>query len=117
MDKTGESLLCRIRSTRNETISHIVSECGKLAQKDYKQRYDSVGRYVYWQFCEIIGFSRARHCYEHEPENVVKNENFRILWEFTIQCDHIIETGRPDIAVTDKVKKKTMIIDKLLPGD
>ena len=33
IDKTGESTLCRICGTRNETTSHLVSECGKLAQK------------------------------------------------------------------------------------
>ena len=48
-DKTGESPLCGNCGTRNETI---VSECGKLSQKEYKRRYDSVGRYVHWQFCE-----------------------------------------------------------------
>ena len=45
--------------TRNETITHIVSECGILAQKEYKQRHDSVGRYVHWQFCEKLGLNRA----------------------------------------------------------
>ena len=43
IDKTGESLLCKMCDTRNETISREVSECGKLAQKEYKLRCDSVG--------------------------------------------------------------------------
>ena len=103
--------------TRNETISHIVSECGKLAQKEYKRRHDSVGRYVHWQFCEKLGFNRARPRYEHEPESVIKNENFKILWDFTKQCDHMIEARRPDIVVVDKVKKETVIIDVAIPGD
>ena len=47
IDKTALSPLCRMCGTRNETISHIVSECGKLAQKEYKWRHDSVGRYVH----------------------------------------------------------------------
>ena len=38
IEKTAESPLCRMCGTRNETISHIVSECGKLAQKEYKAR-------------------------------------------------------------------------------
>ena len=103
--------------TRNETIFHIVSECGKLAQKEYNQRHGSVGRYVHWQFCEKLGFTRARLWYEHEPESVVENENFKILWDFTIQCDQMIEARRPDIVVVDTVKKDTMIIDVALPRD
>ena len=85
--------------------------------KRSKQRHDSVGRYVHWQFCEKLGFNRARLWYEHEPESVVENENFKILWDFTIQCDHMIEVGRPDIVVVDKVKKETMVIDVAIPGD
>ena len=105
IDKTAKSPLCRICGTRNETISHIVCRCGKLAQKEYKRRHDSVGRYVHWQFCEKLGFNRARLWYEHEPKCVVENENFEILWDFTIQCDHMTEVRRPDIAA-DKVKKR-----------
>ena len=85
--------------------------------KRSKQRHDSVGRYVHWQFCEKLGFNRTRVWYEHEPESVVENENFKILWDFTIQCDHMIEARRPDIVVVDKVKKETMIIDVAIPGD
>ena len=103
--------------TRNETISHIVSACGKLTQKEYKRWHDSVGRYVYWQFCEELGFNRAWLWYEHEPESVVENEKFKILWDFTTQCDYMIEARRPDIVVVDKVKKETMIIDVAIPED
>ena len=55
--------------------------------------------------------------YEHEPESVIENENFKILWDFTIQCDHIIEARRPDIVVVDKVKKEAMVMDVAIPGD
>ena len=68
VDKTPESPLCRMCGTKNEIISHIVNECGKFAQKVYKRRHDSVGRYAHRKFCEKRGFSRARLWYEHESE-------------------------------------------------
>ena len=34
-----------------------------------------------------------------------------------MQCDHMIEARRPDVVVVDKVKKETMIIDVVIPGD
>ena len=106
IDKTIESSpLCRICGTRNETISHIVSECGKLAQNQYKRRHDSVGRHVHWQFSKKLEFNRAGLWYEHEPESVVEDGNCKILWDFTIQCDQVMETRRPDIVIVDKVKK------------
>ena len=87
-------------------LSHIVSECGKLAQKEYKRRHDNVGRYIHWQFCEKLGFNRAR---------LGMNMNQNV--DFTIQYDHMIEARGPDIAVVDNVKKETMIIDVAIPGD
>ena len=94
-----------------------MSECGKLSQKEYKLRHDSVGRYVHWQFCEKLGFNRARLWYEHKPESVIENKNLKILWDFIIQCDHMIEAKRPDIVVVDNVEKETMIINVAISGD
>ena len=51
----------------------------------------------------------------HLPKR--STNNFKILWDFAIQCDHMIEARRPDIVVVDKVKKETMIIDVAIPGD
>ena len=59
--------------TRNETISHVVSECDNLAQREYKRRHDSGRRYVHWQFCEKLVFNKERLWYEYEPESVVEN--------------------------------------------
>ena len=49
--------------------------------------------------------------------NVVENGKIKILRAFTIQCDHMIEARRPDIVIVDKIKKETMIIDVIIPGD
>ena len=48
---------------------------------------------------------------------MIENENFKILWDLTIQCDHMIEARRPDIVVVYKAKKETMIIDVAIRGD
>ena len=37
IDKRQESAMCRMCGERDETISHIVSECKKLAQNEYKK--------------------------------------------------------------------------------
>ena len=43
IDKTQQNSKCRLCSDRDETINHIISECCKLAQKEYKARHDWVG--------------------------------------------------------------------------
>ena len=40
IDKTQQNSKCRLCGAREETINHIISERGKLAQKEYKTRPD-----------------------------------------------------------------------------
>ena len=50
--------------------------------------------------------SRGEKWYEHQPEGVVENEKCKILWDMTIQCDHVIEARRPDFVVEgEKIEK------------
>ena len=117
IDKTGESPLCRMCRVENETVSHIVSECKMLAQKEYKKRHDNVCRYIHWKLCEKHDFQRAQQWYEHEPDGVIENKGYKILWDFTIQCDTKIEGRQPDIVLIDKTMKEVKIVDVTIPGD
>ena len=64
--------LCRMCGSKGETVAHVVSECGKLAQTDYKGRHDNVTRYIHWQLCGKCGLERANSWYEQKPEGVVE---------------------------------------------
>ena len=46
----------------------------------------------------------------------MESENFKILWDFTVQCDRKIEARRPDIVFIDK-EREVVIIDVAIPGD
>jgi hypothetical protein len=48
IDKSNDSPLCRLCGKRGETIQHIMCECEKLAQKEYKRRHDNVAKKVHW---------------------------------------------------------------------
>ena len=117
IDHTAESSLCRMCGSKGETVAHVVSECGKLAQTEYKGRHDNVARYIHWQCCGKCGLERANSWYEQKPEGVVESENFKILWDFTVQCDRKIEARRPDIVFIDKKEREVVIIDVAIPGD
>ena len=58
----GENVqsICRVCGAADEAIAHIVSECSKLAQKEYKQvRHDNVAKMIHWKLCEKRGFNKA----------------------------------------------------------
>ena len=40
IDKTPQNSKCRLYGDTDETNNHIISECSKLAQKEYKTRHD-----------------------------------------------------------------------------
>ena len=46
---------------------------------------------------------------ENEPESVLGNEDYKILCDFSIQTDHVIETWRLDLVVADKKERSCKI--------
>ena len=47
----------------------------------------------------------------------MENDNIKILWDFNIHTDRVIEARRPDIVVVDKRNSEAVIIDIAVPGD
>ena len=41
----------------------------------------------------------------------------KLLWDFNIQTDKVIEARQPDLVLVDKEKKERQIIDIAIPGD
>ena len=47
----------------------------------------------------------------------MENDSRKILWNFTIRTDHVIEAIRPDMVIIDKTKNECIIIDFGCPFD
>ena len=117
IDHTWEDDKCRMCGQKGETVWHITSECEKLAQGEYKRRHDNVARIIHWELCGKYGIDRAKNWYEQKPIGVMENDKAKILWDFMIQCDKMIEHRKPDIVLVDKVQQKCLVIDVACPGD
>ena len=110
----GENVqsICRACGAADETVAHIVSECSKLVQKEYKQvRHDNVAKMLHCKLCEKWGFSKVNKWYIHKPEKALESENCKILWDFPMQTDNTLEHNRPDITVIDKKSQECLLID------
>ena len=53
IEKQDLSPLCRMCGAKDETTHHIVCECSKLAQIEYRQRHDNVARIVHWNLAKL----------------------------------------------------------------
>ena len=83
----------------------VVSGCSKLAQKDYKRRYDNSGKIVHYKHARKCNFKAGDKWYEHQPESALEIEGYNILWDFSIQTGHVTETRRLDFVVVDKKRR------------
>ena len=115
--KEEGSKKCRMCGERDETVMHLISECEKLAQGEYKKRHDRVASIIHWELCGLHGFNRHKNWYEHTAQPVLENDSIKILWDFNIHTDRVIEARRPDIVVVNKVHAEAVIIDVAVPGD
>ena len=101
----------------DETVNHILSECNILAQREYRRRHGCVGRKIHWELCRKYGLAASERWYEHQPETVTENDSCKLLLDFSIQTDHVIQARRPDVILIDKGKKECKIIDFAIPYD
>ena len=72
IDKTQQDISCTSCGDRDETISHIKSECSKVVQKEYQTRHKWVGKMTHWHFCIKFKFEHTSKVYMHKPESVLK---------------------------------------------
>ena len=112
IEKSNVSPMCRMCNAAEENVFHIVSECRVHAQTEYKGRHDKLATAIHWDLYKKYGVK-----YDHVPEKVEETDHVKILWDFNIQTDHVIEHRRPDVVVLDKHEKMCHLIDIAVPGD
>ena len=112
IDRLQADPIWRMCKQNNEAISHIVSSCLKLAQKEYKKRHDNVARAIHWNLSGKYGFERNERWYDHIPDSVLQNEDYKMLWDFSVRADHEIDARRPDLLIIDKKENNYQIIDE-----
>ena len=104
IDKTQQNRKCRLCGDRVETINHIISECSKLVQKEYKTWHDWVGKVIHREMSKKFNFDHTNKWYMHNPAPVLENNTHEILWDFDIHRDHLISARRPDQIIIKKKK-------------
>ena len=76
-DRSQTDSGCRVCKKVDETVNHLVSECGKLAQQEYKRMHDKVALALHWNIYRNYGFKCSSMWYEHEPERVLESKTLK----------------------------------------
>ena len=91
-DKSQQNSRCILCGDIDEMINHL-SECSKLAQKEYKTKHDRVGKVIHWELCKKFKFDHTNKQYMHNPEwNTQKNSLG--FWD-TNGSSNVGQTTRP----------------------
>ena len=82
IDKTQQNSRCRLCGDRDEPINHIICECSKLAQKEYKIRHEWVGKVIHRELYKKLKFDHTNKWYMNNPESIRENETHNLLCDF-----------------------------------
>ena len=110
IDKTQQnSTLC---GDRDETINDILSECNKLAQKEYKTRYNWLGKVIHSEICKKFKFDHTNKWYMHNPAPVLKNNTYKLLWNYghTHRSPNLGQMTRPN---NNQHKRESILLSRL----
>ena len=102
IDKTQQN--SKYRLWDDKTINHIISECSKLAQKEYKIKHGWVEKLIYWELNLTIQTNKS----------VLEIKIHKLLWDFEIQMNHQILVRGPYLVI---INKKKRIVNFAIPAD
>ena len=52
--------------------------------RENKRRHDNLGQTAHWKFYRKCNFEVGDKSYEHGPGSALENEDYKILWDFSI---------------------------------
>ena len=108
---------CRLCGIADETVDHLISSCSYLVQREYKGRHDSVASLLHWTLLKQAGCHLQSPWWRHTPSAVWENDEYKVLWDFTIVTDTPIRHNRPDITLVRKISGEVYMVDVAIPGE
>ena len=60
IDKTQQNSRFTLCGDRDETMNHILSECSRLTQKEYKTKHYWVGKVIHKELCRKYEFDHTK---------------------------------------------------------
>ena len=94
-----------------------MSECSKLAQKEYMTRHDWVGKVIHWELCKKLKFIYTNKWYMQQPRICREEWDAQTPLGVEIQTDHLISARRPNLEIINKKKRTCRIMDFSLLAD
>eukprot|EP00957_Ditylum_brightwellii_P141594 10786672-Ditylum_brightwellii.AAC.1 len=81
--------LCRLCYKENETILHIVSGCGMLANTKYRERHNKICQYLHWCILQDYNIAVNHNWWKHTPKpaTLISNQ-LLVTYDMTQEVDN-----------------------------
>ena len=113
--------ICRLCKNGQESVKHLLSNCGELAKKVYKDRHDSALKCFFFQVLFKFGFIKDAPPW-FSPDKikpVYKNQMYEISWDVPEYSgrdgETITDAARPDGKIVMCQEKKIFLIEQTVP--
>ena len=74
-----------------------------------------MGLCIHEHFCGKAELERAFQWYKRIPGKVIDNRGFKVLWDFNLPYNRMVDARRPDIIFVDKQAKEAKVTDIAVP--
>ena len=61
---------------------------------------------IHWELCKKFLFDHPIKWYIHNPESVLENETYKVLWYSEIQTGQLLSARQPELVIVKKKEKK-----------
>ncbi|KAF7282904.1 hypothetical protein GWI33_001806 [Rhynchophorus ferrugineus] len=106
---------CRLCKSLDGSIFHIICQCPRFAQTEYRRRHDRIARNLHWALCKKYGFLVAKRPSEHFGARTIANGKVRLLWDSQLDIVGRTSANKPDISIFED--NSITLIDVTIPGD
>ena len=104
IDKTQQNSKCRLCNDRDETINHIISECGKLAQRNIRLATSVWARWSTGSCAKNLNLTIRTN-------GICTTQH--LFWDFNMHTDHLLSARKPDLIIINKKRELSTSLSRL----
>jgi len=89
--RNTNSDLCRRCKMLPDTIEHIVVGCPVITWSLDLYSHNAVASAIHWSLCTCYGFPQSEQLWQHQPQPVLDNDEYKLLHDCNIFTDKKIQ--------------------------
>ena len=109
---------CRLCGKAPESVAHILSGCGALAESKYLSRHDSALKVLFYEMLHDLGLiDEVPPSYSPaKPKPVYESDDVQAYWDVPVFADHEeVRCNRVDVRIVNHKTKRIVTLEMSCP--